>query len=197
MAGRLLPRAGRASRRAAQALDRTLHSQALSVPDERFQRFNNPEPTTTDHSSILRAPKTKLTTLPNGLRVASESNLAAETATVGVWIDAGSRFETASTNGTAHFLEHMIFKGTKRRGMRQLEEEIENMGGHLNAYTSREHTTYYAKVLKNDVPAAVDILADILQHSSFQEAKINRERNVILREMEEVRLFEARSSHSA
>ncbi|KAJ7530949.1 hypothetical protein O6H91_14G025900 [Diphasiastrum complanatum] len=162
------------------------HSHALAVPDERFTRFNSPVPSTIDHTPILSTPLTRVTTLNNGLRVATESNLAAETATVGVWIDAGSRFETDATNGTAHFLEHMIFKGTKKRSMRKLEEEIENMGGHLNAYTSREQTTYYAKVLKKDVPVALDILADILQNSSFEEERIERERNVILREMQEV-----------
>ncbi|CAK9232451.1 unnamed protein product [Sphagnum troendelagicum] len=119
-------------------------SHALAVADERFQRYNSPVPSTVDHTAVLGRPETKVTTLANGLRVASESDLSAATATVGVWIDAGSRFEIASTNGTAHFLEHMIFKGTKRRSMRQLEEEGKNMGGHLNAYTSREQTTYYA-----------------------------------------------------
>jgi processing peptidase subunit beta len=159
---------------------------SMCVVDERFQRYNSAAAKDIDHTGVLGTPETKVTTLSNGLRVASESSMAAETATVGVWIDAGSRFETAETNGTAHFLEHMIFKGTKKRNLRQLEEEIENMGGHLNAYTSREQTTYYAKVLKKDVPVAVDILADILQNSSFEEDRINRERNVILREMEEV-----------
>lgn len=118
--------------------------------------------------------------------MATESSLAAKTATVGVWIDAGSRFETDDTNGTAHFLEHMIFKGTEKRSARELEEEIENMGGHLNAYTSREQTTYYAKVMEKDVNGALDILADILQNSTFEEKRMNRERDVILREMEEV-----------
>jgi processing peptidase subunit beta len=189
MAGRLVARVARhASRslqkRQCQAMGRYFSSMAIS--DERFQRYNSPTPKDIDHTMVLGTPETKVTTLSNGLRVASESNMSAETATVGVWIDAGSRFETAETNGTAHFLEHMIFKGTKKRNLRQLEEEIENMGGHLNAYTSREQTTYYAKVLKKDVPVAVDILADILQNSSFEEDRINRERNVILREMEEV-----------
>lgn len=82
---------------------------------------------------------------------------------MGVWIDAGSRYETAQNNGAAHFLEHMAFKGTKSRTQRQLEVEIENMGGHLNAYTSREQTVYYAKVFKGDVPKAMEILSDILQ----------------------------------
>lgn len=121
--------------------------------------------------------------------MATETNLAVKTATVGVFIDAGSRFETDETNGTAHFLEHMIFKGTEKRTSWEMEEEIENMGGHLNAYTSREQTAYYAKVLDKDVPVALDILADILQNSKFEEKKIERERDVILREMEEVHFF--------
>lgn len=159
----------------------------LENPDPRFLKYASPHPTTTDYTSILSTPETRVTTLPNGLRVATESNLAGKTATVGVWIDAGSRFETDETNGTAHFLEHMIFKGTEKRTARELEEEIENMGGHLNAYTSREQTTYYAKVLDKDVPNALGILADILQNSEFNENRISRERDVILREMEEVK----------
>ncbi|KAI4339672.1 hypothetical protein MLD38_024587 [Melastoma candidum] len=158
----------------------------LENPDPRFLKYGSPHPVIADHTRILAAPETRVTTLPNGLRVATESNLAAHTATVGVWIDAGSRFETEETNGTAHFLEHMIFKGTEKRTARQLEEEIENMGGHLNAYTSREQTTYYAKVMDKDVNQALDILADILQNSRFEENRITRERDVILREMEEV-----------
>ncbi|XP_059648788.1 probable mitochondrial-processing peptidase subunit beta, mitochondrial [Cornus florida] len=158
----------------------------LENPDHRFLRYASPKPVLADHTSILSSPQTRITTLPNGLRVATESNLAGHTATVGVWIDAGSRFETDDTNGVAHFLEHMIFKGTEKRPVRVLEEEIENMGGHLNAYTSREQTTYYAKVMDKDAPKALDILADILQNSVFEEDRINRERNVILREMEEV-----------
>ncbi|KAL2552248.1 putative mitochondrial-proCES [Forsythia ovata] len=158
----------------------------IENPDQRFLQYNSPHPILTSHTNILTAPQTRITTLPNGLRVATESTLSSRTATVGVYIDAGSRFETDETNGTAHFLEHMIFKGTERRSARELEEEIENMGGHLNAYTSREQTTYYAKVMDKDVPRALDILADILQNSRFDEQRIIRERDVILREMEEV-----------
>ncbi|KAK7382711.1 hypothetical protein VNO80_01724 [Phaseolus coccineus] len=158
----------------------------LDHPDPRFLKHGSPVPSDTDHTRFLGAPQTRVTTLPCGLRVASESSLAARTATVGVWIDAGSRFETEESNGTAHFLEHMIFKGTAKRTVRELEEEIENMGGHLNAYTSREQTTYYAKVTNKDVPKALDILADILQNSKFDDNRIIRERDVILREMEEV-----------
>ncbi|KAL2319322.1 hypothetical protein Fmac_028291 [Flemingia macrophylla] len=158
----------------------------LDNPDPRFLKHGSPVPALADHTRELAAPETRVTSLPNGLRVATESSLASKTATVGVWIDAGSRFETEQTNGTAHFLEHMIFKGTTKRTVRELEEEIENMGGHLNAYTSREQTTYYAKVTHKDVPQALDILADILQNSKFDQDRISRERDVILREMEEV-----------
>lgn len=130
-------------------------------------------------------PETRVTTLRNGLRVATE-DYGLPTATVGIWIDAGSRFETEKTNGTAHFLEHMAFKGTKRRTQTDLELEVENMGAHLNAYTSREQTVYYAKCFTKDLPKAVDILSDILQNSTLGEAEIERERGVILREMQEV-----------
>lgn len=119
-------------------------------------------------------------------QIATEHSPYAQTSTVGVWIDAGSRAETDKTNGTAHFLEHLAFKGTQKRSQSQLELEIENMGAHLNAYTSRENTVYYAKAFNNDVPAAVDILADILQNSKLEANAIDRERDVILREQEEV-----------
>jgi len=137
-------------------------------------------------SYVLKAPSTDVTTLSSGLRVASETVIGSETATVGVWIDAGSRYETAANNGAAHFLEHMAFKGTQKRTQQQLEVEIENMGGHLNAYTSREQTVYFAKVFKSDVGRAVEILSDILLNSKLDADAINRERDVILREMSEV-----------
>ncbi|XP_062210335.1 probable mitochondrial-processing peptidase subunit beta, mitochondrial [Phragmites australis] len=158
----------------------------LEHPDPRFLRYASPVPAHADHTSILAAPETRVTTLPNGLRVATESSLAARTATVGVWIDAGSRYETEEAAGVAHFVEHMLFKGTGKLSAAQLEQEIEDMGGHLNAYTSREQTTYYAKVLDKDVPRALEVLADILQNSNLDQARIERERDVILREMEEV-----------
>ena len=158
----------------------------LEHPDPRFLRYANPVPTHADHTAILAAPETRVTTLPNGLRVATESSLAARTATVGVWIDAGSRYENEEAAGVAHFVEHMLFKGTGKRSAAQLEKEIEDMGGHLNAYTSREQTTYYAKVLDKDVSRAMEVLADILQNSNLDEDRIEREREVILREMEEV-----------
>jgi processing peptidase subunit beta len=136
-------------------------------------------------SSVVAQRPTVVSTLPNQMRVASE-NTGGETATVGVWIDTGSRYESDANNGVAHFLEHMAFKGTSKRSQLQLEVEVENMGGQLNAYTSREQTVYYAKVLKQDVPKAVDLLSDILTNSTFSAAAVERERDVILREMEEV-----------
>ncbi|EIN12467.1 hypothetical protein PUNSTDRAFT_141164 [Punctularia strigosozonata HHB-11173 SS5] len=131
-------------------------------------------------------PFTEVSTLPNGLTVATEAHPSAQTATVGVWIDAGSRAETDATSGTAHFLEHMAFKGTGRRSQHALELEVENLGAHLNAYTSREQTVYYAKSFRKDVPAAVDIISDILQNSKLESSAIERERDVILREQQEV-----------
>ncbi|KAK1317020.1 hypothetical protein QJS10_CPA05g00947 [Acorus calamus] len=170
--------------RAAEEVKRKI--QRLENPEERFLRHASPFPKLHDHVSALAAPETHVSTLPNGLRVATESNTSCRTATVGVWIDAGSRYETEETNGTAHFLEHMIFKGTKERTHQGLEEEIENLGAHLNAYTSREQTTFYANVMEKDVTKSLDILADILQNSRFDERRIERERDVILREMKEV-----------
>ncbi|ORY77027.1 mitochondrial-processing peptidase subunit beta [Protomyces lactucae-debilis] len=130
--------------------------------------------------------KTETTTLPNGFTIATEHTPSAQTATVGVWIDAGSRAETEKSNGSAHFLEHLAFKGTGKRSQKDLELEIENMGAHLNAYTSREQTVYYAKSFKADAANTVDVLADILQNSKLEAAAIERERDVILREQEEV-----------
>jgi processing peptidase subunit beta len=135
--------------------------------------------------ALVNVPPTQVTQLDNGLRVATEDSGAA-TATVGLWIDAGSRYETDRNNGVAHFLEHMAFKGTAKRSQTDLELEVENLGAHLNAYTSREQTVFYAKCLSKDVPKAVEILGDIIQNSKLGEAEIERERGVILREMQEV-----------
>lgn len=133
----------------------------------------------------VNVPETVVSTLPSGMKVATES-IGSPTCTVGLWIDVGSRYETANNNGVAHFLEHMFFKGTQKRSRNQLELEVENMGAHLNAYTSRETTVFYAKCLSKDVEKAIEILSDIVQNSKLDEQEIERERDVILREMEEV-----------
>ncbi|MGA8400196.1 MAG: pitrilysin family protein [Stellaceae bacterium] len=124
-----------------------------------------------------------LATLSNGLRIVTDKIDTVATVSLGLWVDVGTRHEPAAINGVAHFLEHMAFKGTKRRTALAIAEEIEAVGGHLNAYTSRECTAYYAKVLKEDVGLALDILADILQHSTFEPNELERERTVILQEI--------------
>ncbi len=122
-------------------------------------------------------------TLANGMRVASDRMDSVETVSVGVFVEVGTRDEAPGINGVSHFLEHMAFKGTERRNAYAIAAEIEAVGGHLNAYTSREHTAYYAKVLKDDLPLAVDLLADILQHSVMDADELERERAVILQEI--------------
>jgi predicted Zn-dependent peptidase len=125
----------------------------------------------------------QVSTLPNGLRIVTDRMDGVEAASIGIWVDVGTRDEPAAINGVAHLLEHMAFKGTERRSARAIAEEIETVGGHLNAYTSREHTAYYARVLKDDVPLAVDLLSDILQNSVFDAEELTRERTVILQEI--------------
>ena len=124
-----------------------------------------------------------VTRLANGMRIVTDRMESVETVSIGVWVDVGTRHEPAEINGVAHLLEHMAFKGTKQRSALDIAAEIEAVGGHVNAYTSREHTAYYAKVLKADIGLAVDILADILQHSTFDPAELERERTVILQEI--------------
>ena len=125
----------------------------------------------------------EVTTLGNGLRVVTDAMDTVETASVGAWVGVGTRHEHPGINGVSHLLEHMAFKGTRRRDARAIAEEIEAVGGHLNAYTTREHTAYYAKILKDDVPLAVDLIADILQHSTLDDTELGRERTVILQEI--------------
>ena len=125
----------------------------------------------------------QVTTLDNGLRVATETMPTVETASVGVWIEAGARDEAAHVNGVSHYLEHMAFKGTRRRDARSIAEEIEAVGGHLNAHTSREYTAYYSKVLKNDVALAADVVADIVRNMTLEPAELERERTVIVQEI--------------
>uniref|UniRef100_A0AAQ5X3U5 Mitochondrial-processing peptidase subunit beta n=1 Tax=Amphiprion ocellaris TaxID=80972 RepID=A0AAQ5X3U5_AMPOC len=135
--------------------------------------------------SLLGAPETRLTSLDNGLRIASEETGHA-TCTVGLWISAGSRYESEKNNGTGFFLEHMAFKGTKKHPQTALEQQVESMGAHLSAYTSREHTAYYMKTLAKDLPKAVELLSEVVQSCSLNEADIEQQRGVVLRELEEV-----------
>ncbi|AHG44370.1 peptidase M16 [Rhizobium leguminosarum bv. trifolii CB782] len=123
------------------------------------------------------------TRLKSGLTVVTETMPHLESVALGVWIKSGSRNETEDEHGIAHLLEHMAFKGTARRSAREIAEEIEDVGGEVNAATSTETTSYYARVLKDYVPLAVDILADILTESAFEEEELEREKQVILQEI--------------
>ena len=124
-----------------------------------------------------------LTTLDNGFRIVTEHMPGLQSAAIGIWVLAGARHEEARENGIAHFLEHMTFKGTATRSALEIAEVIEDVGGYINAFTSREVTAYYVRVLEADVPLALDVLADILRQPVFDPAEIEIERGVILQEI--------------
>ena len=125
----------------------------------------------------------QITTLPNGLRIATRLMPGLHSASVGIWVNAGGRDERAEQNGIAHFLEHMAFKGTARRSALQIAEAIEDVGGYINAYTSRDVTAYYARVLSGDVALALDVIGDIVMNPAFDPREIEVERGVILSEI--------------
>jgi predicted Zn-dependent peptidase len=125
----------------------------------------------------------EVTHLPSGLAVVTDKMAHLQTAALGVWVGSGSRDERLDEHGMAHFLEHMAFKGTKRRTARQIAEEIEAAGGDLNAGTSVESTAYYARVLKADVGLALDVLSDILSEPAFDPEELKREQGVIIQEI--------------
>ncbi|MEE8562156.1 MAG: pitrilysin family protein, partial [Alphaproteobacteria bacterium] len=121
--------------------------------------------------------------LSNGFAVATDRMDHVETVAIGVWVGIGARHESPELNGVSHMLEHMAFKGTARRSAQDIVNQVESVGGQINAYTSRENTAYYLRVLAGDVGLAVDILADILQNSTFEAEELERERAVILQEI--------------
>jgi predicted Zn-dependent peptidase len=125
----------------------------------------------------------EVTRLPSGLVVVTDAMPHLESASLGVWVGAGSRDERSDEHGISHLLEHMAFKGTTRRTARQIAEEIEAVGGDLNAATSAETTAYYARVLRADVPLALDVLSDILTDPAFDPDELRREQNVIVQEI--------------
>lgn len=133
-------------------------------------------------STFGASPSLKITKLGNGLTVATEAIPGVATATLGVWVGAGSRHERAEEHGLSHLIEHMAFKGTESRSARRIAEDIENVGGEINAATSTENTSYTARVLGEDVGVALDVLGDILTESVFDEAELSREKGVILQE---------------
>ncbi len=129
--------------------------------------------------------QTELTTLPNGIRIISASRPETETVSLGVWINTGAAREEENINGLSHLLEHMVFKGTPSRTSFQIDAEIEDAGGQSNAYTSREVTAFYAKMLKGDAERALDVLADIVLNASFPEEELRKERDVVIQEIKQ------------
>ncbi|KAB0664850.1 insulinase family protein [Oryzomonas japonica] len=123
------------------------------------------------------------TLLPNGVRLISQRAEHMHTVSIGIWVANGTRHESTDNNGIAHFIEHLLFKGTKRRTARQISHEIDSMGGILNAFTGHEYVCYYAKVLASFLPRVTDLLTDIFLHSNFPADEIERERKVILQEI--------------
>ena len=120
--------------------------------------------------------------LPNGVRILTET-MPQCSSTIGIWVENGSRYEEAGENGVSHFIEHLLFKGTKKRTAAQIAEEVDAVGGILNAFTGKEYTCYYAKVLGEDLPMATELLADLFLESVFDPDEIDRERQVVLQEI--------------
>lgn len=129
----------------------------------------------------------KRTVLDHGLTIVSENIPYVRSVTIGVWVRAGSRHETAAENGMSHFIEHMMFKGTRKRDARRIAEDIDAAGGQLNAFTGKESTCYYARVLDDYLPLAIELLADMLLHSTFDVREIEKEKKVII---EEIKMYE-------
>lgn len=127
----------------------------------------------------------KQTTLKNGLRVITAERPQIETVSLGIWVNTGSALETAEDNGISHFIEHMVFKGTKKRTSKQISEDIENVGGATNAYTSRHFTCFYAKMLKEDVELAADVICDFITDPTFDEAEMTKEKEVVVQEIKQ------------
>ncbi len=126
------------------------------------------------------------TVLDNGIRIVTHDMPDHRSVSLGIWVENGSRHESAAENGISHFIEHLLFKGTERRTAAQIAEEMDAVGGVLNAFTAKENTCYYAKVLDENLPLAIDLLTDIFLHSSFETEEIERERAVILQEISQV-----------
>jgi len=139
--------------------------------------------------------KTQITTLPNGLRVASCAMPSSQTAAVGIWCGVGARHEAARVGGVSHFLEHLLFKGTKKRSARQISEEVEGVGGDLNAYTAEERTCYYAAASADHFSRITEVLTDMYSHSRLAPAEVERERGVIVEEIEMIRDEPAQHVH--
>ena len=126
------------------------------------------------------------TILPNGLTILTEAMPNLKSISLGVWLKKGSRHEREADNGISHFIEHLVFKGTARRSAQDIALVIDRIGGQVDAFTGKEYTCYYAKVLREHLPLALDLLADIFTQSRFAADEIERERTVIMQEISEV-----------
>ncbi|MBE9532386.1 MAG: insulinase family protein, partial [Proteobacteria bacterium] len=125
-------------------------------------------------------------TLDNGISVITEKMSDVESASLGIWVKTGSRHETPRINGISHFIEHMLFKGTPSRNALEIAKEIESVGGVLNAFTGREYTCFYSKVLSDNLPIAIDLLSDIFLNSLFDAEELKKEKKVVLQEIKMV-----------
>ncbi|KAK1927285.1 putative mitochondrial processing peptidase beta subunit mitochondrial precursor [Papiliotrema laurentii] len=171
---------------ASRLISRSLGRQAPRIQNLRKPTFPLRTLATPVQTTRYADPVTHTSTLSNGLSISSETIPGMSTSSVALYIDAGSRADKMTASGAAHFLEHLSFKGTSTRNQNQLELEVENLGATLNAYTSREQTAFQAHSFDKDVPKMVEILADITQNSKLDAAAVNREKDVILREAEDV-----------
>lgn len=124
--------------------------------------------------------------LSNGVRIVSEHIPTVRSVSVGLWVDVGSRDEKSEKSGISHFLEHMVFKGTRRRNMRQIAQSIESIGGYLNAFTTKEHTCFYARVLDEHIEKAVDVISDLVKEPTFNPKEITKEKSVVLEELKQM-----------
>jgi predicted Zn-dependent peptidase len=134
-------------------------------------------------SSPSLTPLYHKTVLDNGIRVVSESIPHVRSVSIGVWADVGSRDESRSENGISHFIEHMVFKGTKKRSVRDIAQSLESLGGYLNAFTTKEQTCFYARVLDSNVAEAMDVLSDIVTHATFKQKELEKEKLVVIEEL--------------
>lgn len=129
----------------------------------------------------------EITILDSGFRIVTNTMPQVESASLGVWINVGARYEIQATQGLSHFLEHMVFKGTKHRDAAAIARAIEDVGGHLNAFTSREYTAFYVKILKEDLALGAELLGDLMQNPTFAAKELKREQEVIIQEIGQTR----------
>jgi len=137
-------------------------------------------------SSVQPIPLYRKTVLPNGIRVVTEQVSHVRSIAIGAWVDVGSRDEDSSNNGISHFIEHMVFKGTRRYSANQVAKSLEAVGGYLNAFTTKEHTCFYARILDDQLPRAMDIIAELIQHPTFDLKDMEKEKTVVLEELKNI-----------